>query len=144
MADVSDPAIAEAYTDVRSDKSATNWMLVSYEGDKGDKLVLTSTGEGGLKELAEAFDDAQAQFAYTRVNYSSDPQSVRNKFVFITWIGPSTRVMRKAKVSVHAADVKQVLRQYAVEVAARERGDLEEEPIVVRLRKAGGASYDGV
>ncbi|EJU02394.1 actin depolymerizing protein [Dacryopinax primogenitus] len=144
MADVSDSAIAEAYADVRDDKSETNWMLVAYEGDKGDKLVLGASGNGGLKELAEAFDDGQAQFAYCRVNYSNDPHSTREKFVFVTWIGPGTRVMRKAKVSVHAGDVKQVLRQYSIEVAARERGDLEEGPIVVRLRKAGGASYDGV
>jgi len=52
--------------------------------------------------------------------------------------------MRKAKISVHAADVKQVLRVYSIEVAAREKDDLKEDPIIVRLRKAGGASYDGV
>jgi len=67
-----------------------------------------------------------------------------------------------SQISVHAADVKQVLRVYSVEVAAREKDDLKEDPIVVRLRKvsglivcrypsvltliyqAGGASYDGV
>lgn len=52
--------------------------------------------------------------------------------------------MRKAKISVHTADVKQVLRVYSIEVPARERDDLKEDPIVVKLRKAGGASYDGV
>jgi len=63
---------------------------------------------------------------------------------------------------VHAADVKSVFRVYSIDVAAREKDDLKEEPIVVRLRKvvtlafvldvneltlpskAGGASYDGV
>jgi hypothetical protein len=63
---------------------------------------------------------------------------------------------------VHAADVKSVFRAYSIDVAAREKDDLKEEPIVVRLRKvftptfvldvneltlpfkAGGASYDGV
>jgi len=63
---------------------------------------------------------------------------------------------------VHAADVKSVFRTYSIDVAAREKDDLKEEPIVVRLRKvaapilhrnhkgtdtfaqAGGASYDGV
>ncbi|KZO94180.1 actin depolymerizing protein [Calocera viscosa TUFC12733] len=144
MADVSDPAIADAYQDVRSDKSDTNWLLLSYEGAKSDKLVLSSTGKGGLKELAEALDDTQAQFAYARVTYSNDTQSVRSKFVLVTWIGPGTRVMRKAKVSVQAADVKRALPAYSIDVPAQERKDLEEEPIVVKLRKAGGASYDGV
>jgi hypothetical protein len=61
---------------------------------------------------------------------------------------------------VHTADVKEVLRVFSIEVAAREKDDLKEEPIVVRLRKvrflslssvfvltvsqAGGASYDGL
>jgi len=62
----------------------------------------------------------------------------------VVWIGPGCKVMRKAKISVHTADVKQVLRVYSIEVAAREKDDLKEDPIIVRLRKAGGASYDGV
>ena len=36
---------------------------------------------------------------------------------------------------MHAADVKQVLRAFAIEVPAREKDDLKEEPIVVKLRK---------
>lgn len=39
------------------------------------------------------------------------------------------------QVSVHAADVKQVLRAFSIDVAARDKDDLDEEPIVVRLRK---------
>ena len=63
---------------------------------------------------------------------------------------------------MHAADVKTVFRVYSIDVPAREKDDLKEDPIVVRLRKvvylashpsrqgtdssvqAGGASYDGV
>jgi hypothetical protein len=36
---------------------------------------------------------------------------------------------------VHTADVKNVLRVYSIEVAAREKDDLNEDPIVTRLRK---------
>ncbi|CAG8689345.1 12983_t:CDS:2, partial [Acaulospora colombiana] len=68
----------------------------------------------------------------------------REKFILVVWIGGSVKVMRKAKVSIHLADVKTVLRTFSIEVAAEHKEDLEEEPIVVRLRKAGGASYDGV
>jgi hypothetical protein len=69
--------------------------------------------------------------------------------------------MRKARVSVHAADVKRVLRSYSIDVPASSVDDLDEKALVVRLRKvrsgvlsdglaslhvqqAGGASYDGV
>ncbi|KAG1786861.1 uncharacterized protein HD556DRAFT_1247724 [Suillus plorans] len=144
MADLSDPQIDEAYQDVRSDKSDTNWLLLDYESDRSDKLRVTQTGTGGLAELRNALGDSKASYAYVRVTFSNDKESQREKFILVVWIGPGCKVMRKAKISVHAADVKQVLRVYSIEVPAREKDDLKEDPIVVKLRKAGGASYDGV
>ncbi|KAH6917950.1 hypothetical protein BKA70DRAFT_1245772 [Coprinopsis sp. MPI-PUGE-AT-0042] len=144
MADVSAPDIAEAYANVRDDKSETNWMLLDYESDKSDKLKLTQTGTGGLAELQEQLDEGKASFGYVRVSFANDEQSKREKFALIVWIGPGCKVMRRAKVSVHTADVKKVISQYAIEVPAREKDDLREEPIVIKMRKAAGASYDGV
>ncbi|OAX42615.1 actin depolymerizing protein [Rhizopogon vinicolor AM-OR11-026] len=144
MADVSDFKIDEAYQDVRSDKSDTNWLLLDYESDRSDKLTVTQTGAGGLAELRDVLADSKASYAYVRVAFSNDKESQREKFILVVWIGPECKVMRKAKISVHTADVKQVLRVYSIEVAAREKDDLKEDPIIVRLRKAGGASYDGV
>ncbi|KAF9787948.1 hypothetical protein BJ322DRAFT_1046150 [Thelephora terrestris] len=144
MADVSNPKIQEAYLDVRSDKSDTNWLLLDYENDRSDTLVLTQTGSGGLNELSEILSDSRASFGYARVAFSNDKESQREKFVLVSWIGKDTKVMRKGKISVHLADVKSALRVFSIEVAARERDDLKEGPIIVRLRKAGGASYDGV
>jgi len=144
MADVSAPEILEAYNDVRSDKSDTNWLLLAYESDRSEKLKLAATGSGGLNELKEHVTESDAAYAYVRVTYSNDKESTRSKFCLVTWIGPGTKVMRKAKVSVQAADVKQVLRAFSIDVAAREMDDLNEDPIVIRMRKAGGASYDGV
>ncbi|KAJ7634747.1 actin depolymerizing protein [Roridomyces roridus] len=144
MADLSDPEIDQAYQDVRSDKSDTNWLLLDYESDRSDKLKLAQTGTGGLAELRDILDESKASYAYVRVAYSNDKESTREKFILVVWIGPQCKVMRKAKISVHAADVKGTLRVFSIEVAAREKDDLNEDPIVVRLRKAGGASYDGV
>ncbi|KAL1757460.1 hypothetical protein FB107DRAFT_259697 [Schizophyllum commune] len=144
MADVSDPAIIEAYNDVRSDKTDTKWLLLDYESDRSDKLQVSKTGTGGLTELQENLDNGKASYAYVRVTYANDKESKREKFILVVWIGPECKVMRKAKISVHAADVKQVLRVYSLDVAAREKDDLNEEPIVKKLRKAGGASYDGI
>jgi len=97
-----------------------------------------------LTELREALDDSKASYAYVRITYANDKESTRQKFILVVWIGPNCKVMRRAKISVHTADVKNVLRVYSIEVAAREKDDLNEDPIVTRLRKAGGASYDGV
>ncbi|KAF9513174.1 hypothetical protein BS47DRAFT_1317746 [Hydnum rufescens UP504] len=144
MADVSDPEIVQAYREVRDDKSETNWLLIHYESEKSDKLKLTATGTGGLEDLKERLSDDDAAFAYVRITYANDKESKRNKFVLVIWIGPQCKIMRKAKVSVQAADVKKVLSIFSIDVPAREKDDLEEGPIITRLRKAGGASYDGV
>jgi len=144
MADTTDPSINEAYLEVRDDKLDTNWLLLDYESDKSDKLKLSQVGTGGLAELREALDDSKASYAYVRITYANDKESTRQKFILVVWIGPNCKIMRRAKISVHTADVKNVLRVYSIEVAAREKDDLNEDPIVTRLRKAGGASYDGV
>ena len=52
--------------------------------------------------------------------------------------------MHMGQISVHAADVKQVLRVYSLEVPAREKDDLKEEPIIVRLRKVRRLRIDAI
>lgn len=137
------PAILAAYDAVRSDNSPENWLLISYASATGDKLTLTSTGEGGLSELKEKLDPTQAQYAYVRVEYANDTESKRVKFVLVIWIGEGTKVMRKARVSIESGAVKRVLGHHSIQVDARDKGDLDEGEIVVRLRKAGGADYNG-
>ncbi|KIL65435.1 hypothetical protein M378DRAFT_162061 [Amanita muscaria Koide BX008] len=142
--DVSDPKINEAYLKVRDDKSETNWLLLDYESDISNTLQLTKTGTGGLAELSEHLDESKGSYAYARVSFSNDKESKREKFILVSWIGSRCKIMRKARMTVHLATVKEVLRAYSIEVAAQEKDDLKEDPIVKRLRKAGGASYDGI
>ncbi|WAR53487.1 hypothetical protein PtB15_2B918 [Puccinia triticina] len=142
MADVQDSTIQEAYDDVRNDKTSTNWLLLNYESERSDKLKLSATGSEGLNELKDKLEEDQASFVYARITYANDKESQRHKFILIIWIGPTVKIMRKAKLSVHRADVKSVLRQFSIEVPASSTEDLNEDSIVVQLRKAGGASYD--
>ncbi|KAI1505722.1 hypothetical protein F5X99DRAFT_367461 [Biscogniauxia marginata] len=143
MSGVDSPEILAAYDAVRSDKDETNWLLISYASAVGDKLVLSATGTGGLPELTSKLDDGQAQYGYVRVEYANDTESRRVKFALVIWIGESTKVMRKARVSIESGAVKRVLAHHSIQVDARDKGDLEEKDIVARLRKAGGADYNG-
>jgi hypothetical protein len=65
------------------------------------------------------------------------------KFVLVIWIGEGTKVMRKARVSIESGEIKKVLGHHSIQVDARDKSDLEEREIVARLRKAGGADYNG-
>ena len=98
---------------------------------------------GVVPELAARLDDGQAQYGYVRVEYANDTESKRVKFALVIWIGENTKVMRKARVSIEAGGVKRVLAHHSIQVDARDKSDLEETDIVARLRKAGGADYNG-
>ncbi len=135
--------ISAAYDAVRSDKEPTNWLLISYAGATGSRLALTSTGTGGLSEMAASLDNSEVQYGYVRVEYANDAESTRVKFVLVIWIGEGTKVMRKARVSVESGDVKRVLAHHSIAVTASDVSELEEKDIVARLRKAGGADYNG-
>ncbi|PVF94100.1 actin depolymerizing protein [Serendipita vermifera] len=144
MANVSGDDISQAYNDVRNDRTETNWLLLDYMDSEPNKLKVTATGNGGLTELKGHLNDSNPSFAYVRISYANDKESRREKFVLIVWIGENVKGIRKGVVSVHLADVKTALRTFSIEVAASQKEDLVEEAIVAQLRKAGGASYDGV
>ncbi|SPO05614.1 related to coactosin [Cephalotrichum gorgonifer] len=143
MSGLNSPEIAAAYDAVRSDKDPTNWLLISYAAPTGQALKLAKTGTGGLAEVKEQLDDSEVQYVYARVEYANDSESTRVKFVLIIWIGESTRVMRKAGVSIGSGEVKKVLAHHSIQVDASDKSDLDEQDIVKRLRKAGGADYNG-
>jgi hypothetical protein len=50
--------------------------------------------------------------------------------------------MKRARLSIQISDVKNVIRNYHIEVPASHKGDLDEVDILTRLRRAGGANYD--
>jgi len=138
MVDVSDPAIAKTYADVRSDSNPTSWLVLEYSGNS--KIVLKASGQGNFQEFLHEFEDSKAQFGYIRVT-TGDSESKRAKFVFVSWVGTGVGSLAKAKVSVHKAKVKEVIREYACEVHAEERDELSEDAVMEKVIKSGGANY---
>ncbi|KAJ2387952.1 hypothetical protein GGI05_003933 [Coemansia sp. RSA 2603] len=136
------PEIKDAYDDVRNDKTATDWMLLEFVDDRKDELKVACTGSTGLDGLKSELKDNAAAFGYIRMAMANDELSQRTKFVFVAWCGPQTRVMRRAKLSVQKAEVKNVLRNFSIEIAASETSELDAKSIMLQLKKAGGANYD--
>ncbi|KAI8097289.1 uncharacterized protein BX664DRAFT_326037 [Halteromyces radiatus] len=139
---VSDPAITEAYEDVRDDTTETNWAFFDFANGKPDRLKVAGCGTGGLKEFIGTLQSDVAGWGYVRLNLSNDDYSHRVKFILVPWCGESVGVMRRAKLSIQIAEVKNVIRSYHIEVPASHLTDLEEQDIMTRLRKANGANYD--
>jgi len=140
MSDCTAPEIAEAYEDVRNDRTETNWMLITYADGSDNVWTLVGKGEGGLDELKQNLSDDFRGFGYIRV-ISGDELSRRPKFVLIRYVGKSVSQFKKTKLTVHGGDVMRVLSQYAVSVDADSIDELTIEDIMDRVQKAGGAHY---
>ena len=95
-----------------------------------------------MNEAVALLGEKDTGFIYIRFQ-TGDAESKRSKFVLISWCGPKAPIMRKAKMSVHKADVKQIFCNSALEVHATEAGDLDEASILASLIRAGGANYNG-
>ncbi|KAJ1897692.1 hypothetical protein LPJ66_003212 [Kickxella alabastrina] len=136
------PEIREAYEDVRNDDTQTNWMLLEFDENKNNVLKVGNKGSDGLDELKKHLKDNSAAFGYIRVPMSNDELSLRIKFVFLVWCGTNAGIMRRAKLSVQKAEVTKVISNSSIEIAASEQDDLDENEIMLMLKKAGGANYD--
>ncbi|KAI7891864.1 uncharacterized protein EV154DRAFT_551186 [Mucor mucedo] len=139
---VSDPALTEAYDDVRDDKTETNWVFFDFADGKPDRLRVAGSGSGGLSEFVSQLKPEVAGWGYIRMNMSNDEYSQRIKFVLVPWCGEKVGIMRKAKLSIQISDVKNICRNFHIEVPASHTHDLSEDEVMTRLRRAGGANYD--
>lgn len=83
-----------------------NRVVFGYEGNS--KIVVAGSGAGGVDELKGTLGDDQVQYGYLRVT-SGDNESKRAKFVFISWVGEKVGPLKRAKVSVHKANIKSII-----------------------------------
>ncbi|KAM9952279.1 hypothetical protein ACTFIT_002973 [Dictyostelium discoideum] len=115
----------DAVKSVHKTDSATNWLLVGYDGSP-DKIKLLSTGTKGINELIEHFDDTSMVYAILRVVDHVDGIPT-DRFVYITFIGDNVKAIEKAKYSVNKTSVTKLLGHYNVEIIASLKSELIEQ-----------------
>merc|ERR1712137_880981 len=138
--DILSTCCQDYYKLVRDDTNNINWVLMKHESNT--KIRAEATGCGSLSEIIPLLGEKDTAFVYIRYT-TGDEESKRAKFVLISWCGPRAPIMRKAKMSVHKADVKDVFASSAVELQASDLDDIDESAIRASLIKAGGANYNG-
>mmetsp|Transcript_2936 Transcript_2936/g.9206 ORF Transcript_2936/g.9206 Transcript_2936/m.9206 type:complete len:603 (+) Transcript_2936:173-1981(+) len=136
----SSSSIDDAVHQVKNDHIATNWALFQYE-PKSNSVGVDCQGEGGYNEFLSNLSEAKVQWGLLRVE-DGDRESRRVKFVFVTWCGPSTNGIVKARSNTHKRDVVRSVGQFHIEIFAEDLGDLDMSNIQKQLKKAGGADYD--
>jgi len=136
MTSIDKTAIRDAYEDVRDDKTQDNWAVFKYDGNH---IILSAKGQS-FEDFKSQFNEDDRAFAYLRL-LTGDEMSKRAKFLMLTWVGSSVSAMKKAKMSTDKALVKEVIKNFAVELMVETEGELDEKVFIHELTKAGGANY---
>ncbi|XP_036605168.1 drebrin-like protein [Trichosurus vulpecula] len=132
------PALQEAYRQVVTEKSPTDWALFTYEGNSND-IRVAGTGEGGLEEMVEELNSGKVMYAFCRVK---DPNSGLPKFVLVNWTGEGVNDVRKGACANHVSTMASFLKGAHVTINARAEEDVEPESIMQKVAKASGANYN--
>lgn len=96
--------IREAYEDVRSNLTDTEWAIFKFESTE---IICAAKGIG-FDEFRQQFNDSERAFGYIRIQMG-DEMSKRSKFLFVTWIGPEVGVMQRAKMSTDKSIIKEII-----------------------------------
>ncbi|KAI9298524.1 putative drebrin family b, partial [Neoconidiobolus thromboides FSU 785] len=129
--------LKSAYQTVIDKSSDTDWALFEYEKGTND-LKVSGTGDGGLEEISEEFEDDKVLYAFVRV---MDPNTNLPKFIFISWCGESAPVRRKGLLAAHLSDVQSFLKGYHIQINARDQSDVEPAQIMKKIDEGSGAKY---
>eukprot|EP01088_Endostelium_zonatum_P010147 TRINITY_DN234_c1_g1_i1.p1 TRINITY_DN234_c1_g1~~TRINITY_DN234_c1_g1_i1.p1 ORF type:complete len:507 (-),score=126.82 TRINITY_DN234_c1_g1_i1:43-1563(-) len=136
---VSDPAIGEAYRNIKSGKSGDTWVIYGYKSQQ--KLGVIETGSSDWNSLISHFSDDKILYCYVKLS-TGDDLSKRTKFVFVCWVGQKVGTVARARVSVHKGPIKGLLEGISVELYATTKEDLDYRQLLDRVTVAGGAQYD--
>jgi len=131
--------IRDAIADVRNDKTSTNWVLVSYQGENSNDVGLLGKGDGGVNELISFLNDKIVAHGLVRVTEQFD-NSTTVKFVYINWVGEGIHRMLRARLGTHSGSIKEIIAPYHVNVDATTLSEISEEIITRTVSKASGTA----
>ncbi|KAI8618837.1 hypothetical protein BC830DRAFT_1106842 [Chytriomyces sp. MP71] len=101
-------------------------------------LKVLGSGDGGLEELAEEWDDSKILYAFARV---VEPISNLPKCVFISWCGDGVPVAKKGLFHSHVNDAVKFFRGFHVHINARAEIDVTPDAIMKKIKDSSGAKY---
>jgi len=139
MVDLSDPAVKKAYEDVRDDSTETSWAWFRYHPSK-TALQVHATGAGSWDSFLTPIDDTLPMYGFCRYNWE---ERARTKFIFVSFIGEKVPALKKARIGHDKATVTNFFKGSHITLEVDSVGDLVETEVIAKLRRSGGADYDG-
>lgn len=75
---------------------------------EGPRIICSAKGSD-FSEFKDQFAENERAFGYIRVQ-CGDEMSKRQKFLFLTWVGPSVSVIQRAKMSTDKSLIKDIIK----------------------------------
>lgn len=130
--------VQKALEDIRNDSTPTNWIVLGYDNQREDALVVIGTGSGGIADLQSLLADDQVSYAVLPVEFAEGDYSTK-KYIFLTWVGPAVKPLFKARSSQHRNQLYKFVNktlQLGGEYPALTREDLSEALLKEKLTGA--------
>ncbi|KAL7715568.1 Coactosin [Entamoeba marina] len=131
--------IQQVISDIRNENNATNWILLTYESPKSQKLVFAGQGEGGVDEMKTLFTDEGIFFGLVR-DIDQIDESLTVKFAFIEWIGDKSPRLQKARISMQLGAIQSFFGQYHVSHMCSHQDEISSELILEKIKNASGSA----
>ncbi|KAM9969171.1 hypothetical protein ACTFIW_003722 [Dictyostelium discoideum] len=134
---VDDSSCKSAIADLRNDSTPTDWVLLSFESPKSQKIKLVGSGSGGVAELVEHLQDDLVGFALVRkIDKIDDSETV--KFAFINFIGEKVGILQKGKISVTIGGVKDFLGSFQCDFLVTSKNEISDEIVLNKIQDISG------
>jgi len=134
-----DQALTDALKDLRSDSTPSNWVIGTYHGEKGDNIVLSGSGDGGLEQFMSNLDHTLIQYGLIRQTEQFD-KSTTVKFVHVVMIGPKAPLMLRARMSTHKGSTDAFFSPYHTDLRISDASEISQEIITARIGAASGTA----
>ena len=129
--------VTAAVAAIRSDADATAWGVFEYNGAE---LSTAATGEGSVdaEVVPQLRDDAILYVFYRTMEVIDESETI--KFAFITWNGPNTPRMVKAKLCGHSSAIDDYFHPYHVVLHCDRPDEVSDAIIKAAISKASGTA----
>lgn len=127
--------LKDAINEVR--KGSADWVLMSYEGNNSNNIILTGTGSGGADELLALLNDEMVGYALIRKTEKIDLTDA-TKFAFIRFVGDNVPRMLKARLGTHNGAITQFFSPYHVNLDVTQKSEISDDIIMKEISNASG------
>lgn len=134
----------EAMDQIFNKTNSTGWVLIGYSSLY--QLRMDGCGNGTVEEMAVYLRDDAIQYAVVRIPIKNQPrlssemnESIPTKDIFLYWMGPTVSPLEKGKKKAHAAEIRELLHPFHVELSVFSKEKLTTERVLTLSEATSGS-----